>query len=72
MLLLNTDELCLMKRHKTIKMNTEFKKAPSQAEINEVTGDAENSSEKLFNIKRNFYRLSIGVREQTSFAPRNI
>lgn len=54
--------MCLMKRHKVLNGNIEVNRAPSQTKINEITGNVENSSYKSFNIKPNFVRLTVGVR----------
>lgn len=60
---LHIDEICLLKKHSILNKSVEFNRAPDQATIHEVTGYVEQSGvEKSFTFKRDFVRLSIGVR----------
>lgn len=42
--------------------NADVDKAPDLATINQVTGYVENGADKPFYLKRNFVRLTMGVR----------
>lgn len=64
---LNIDEICLLKKHKILNENVEFNRAPDLSTIHEVTGYVDSGVEKLFNLKRNFIRLFIGVGAFSSF-----